>query len=103
MCFVYASNYKSEIKHTIKNQKFNHSYFKRIKTIYYFVSIWVNRFTFHLRNNVILLLPNYFQKKHTISTMQNILEVAIINDKRIEQKKVNENLILDRDMGFPPK
>ena len=103
MCFVYASNYKSEIKHTIKNQKFNHSYFKRIKTIYYFVSIWVNRFTFHLRNNVILLLLNYFQKKHTISTMQNILEVAIINDKRIEQKKVNENLILDRDMGFPPK
>jgi len=82
-CLVFDSNYINKIKKCVKE---NMSLFRRIKIFYYFLAIWFRRLFFHFRNNLVLFIPKILRPKLESSFKQNILEVAITNDKIIESK-----------------
>jgi len=82
-CFVFDTNYKHRIKKCTNEHM---SFLKWVKIFYYCCLIWLRRLLFHFRNNLVLILPNIFKPKVRIFFKQNILEVAILNDKIIESK-----------------
>jgi glycosyltransferase involved in cell wall biosynthesis len=85
-CIVFDTNYRDRVRNVMKQFNLNFINFKLQKIYYYFILIWINRILFHLRNNLILLLPDVLKQKNKIFKKQNILEVAILNDELIEKK-----------------
>lgn len=84
-CLVFDTNYKHRVITCTKGHK---SFFKSAKIFYYFFTIWSRRLFFHFRNNLVLIYPKIGSPKLEIVFKKNILEVAIINDKIIESKKL---------------
>ncbi len=79
-CFVFDTNYKDRIKKVYgsKNSSF------KLKVKYYILLIWLKRISFHLTNNLSLIIPilNFNNTKRY--KKDDILEVALLNDEMIK-------------------
>jgi hypothetical protein len=93
-CLVFDTNYKERVNNVIKQQNYCFLGFKRSKILYYIIVIWIKRIFLHLKNNLVLVLPDFLNRKNTIFHQKNILEVAIINDGLIERKSKGKSEIL---------
>lgn len=82
-CLVFDIRYKERI---IKCIRKNIKLFNRIKILYYFILIWLDRLFFHLKNNLVLLLPKSTKLDKKFFYEKNTFDVAIINDSLINEK-----------------
>lgn len=88
-CLVFDPKFKEQVKKVMDKQNNGILSFKRLRTFMFFMKIWIKRIIFHLRHNLFLWLPNFFKQKNTHFQMNNIFDVAILNDELIsKQKKV---------------
>lgn len=84
-CFVFDTNYKDRIQLIFKKLSLQN----KIKVNYYYCVVWAKRLNYHLKNNLVLILPNFLAKENTIFQKSNILEVAILNDELIAKELAN--------------
>jgi len=85
-CLVFDTNYRKRVIDVMKKNNLNILNFKMIRIFFYFIVIWIKRIIFHMKHNLILLMPELFKHKNTIFHKQNIWEVAILNDEMIEKE-----------------
>jgi hypothetical protein len=84
-CLVFDPKFKEQVKKVMDKQNYSILSFRRFRTFWFFILIWVKRLMFHLRHNLILLLPNFLKQKNTQFQMNNILDVAVLNDELISK------------------
>ena len=80
-CLVFDIRYKYRIIKCISKYM---TLFNRIKILYYFILIWVERLFFHLKNNLVLLLPKSKKLQNRVFYENNTFDIAIINDSLIK-------------------
>ena len=80
-CLVFDIRYKDRI---IKCISEHIKLFNRIKILYYFILIWVDRLFFHLKNNLVLLFPKSKKFQNRVFYENNTFDIAIINDSLIK-------------------
>lgn len=85
-CLVFDTNFRFVINDLIKKEIGINLNYGNFKILYYFILIWIKRIGFHVKNNLVLLLPDLFKKKNTIYNFQNIREVVAVVDELIENK-----------------
>lgn len=85
-CLVFDPIFKEQVKKVMNEQNYSILSFRRFRTFLFFIFIWIKRIIFHLRHNLILLLPNFFKQKNTQFQMNNILDVAVLNDELISKQ-----------------
>jgi len=85
-CLVFDSNYRQRI---VKCYRENIRNINGLKFLYYYVSIWMKRFNFHVKNNMSLIMPRSLKLSSRVSYRPNILDVALINDGEIEEHIIN--------------
>lgn len=88
-CLVFDTNYKDRVKKNIRAmQKVNQVSF--IIILFYYFDVWKNRLMHHLINNLkLIFIKEYIGKKEIhkgIYQLEDIFQVAIINDELIEKK-----------------
>jgi hypothetical protein len=79
-CFVFDKDYKDRIIVIFNNL----SLIQKLKIGYYYLFVWAKRLNYHLKSNLGLLFPSLLSKNSLIYKMDNILDVANLNDKIIE-------------------
>ena len=85
-CLVFDRNYSERVKKIIDQQNPGSLNLRRLRIKFYFILIWLKRILFHLNNNLILVMPDFFKQNNTVFQLKNILEVATINDELIKKK-----------------
>lgn len=79
-CFVFDTNFKDRIEKVYGSKNISF----KLKVKYYILLIWIKRINFHLMNNLSLIMPILNFNKSQRFKKDNILEVALLNDKMIK-------------------
>ncbi|MDA8739021.1 glycosyltransferase family 2 protein [Luminiphilus sp.] len=87
-CLVFDRKYKTHIKIAIATKKKNKG-LKIYKIRYYFIKLWCERISHHLKNNLALLLPWISKKDSIFIKKTDTFEVAKFNDNYIKKLKLN--------------
>lgn len=85
-CLIFDIDYRDRVLKVLKQPSESWLNISLFKIAYFFCIIWLKRILFHVRNNLVLVLPKFLKQKDTITQMSNILDVALFNDKLISQK-----------------
>lgn len=79
-CLVFDTNYKDRIYKVYANK----SVFSQVRMYFYFIKIWIKRLNFHFKINFKLFAGKLFKSNNTMVNKDNIYDVALYNDKLIE-------------------